>query len=285
MMSKILFYCIVSLLIFQMGFAQTSLKVAEDSLQYYFSQLFLFNGTKYIQPDSTKKDVNQKIVDLLQSLLNDNASLEYNFTNLDKLSQLHSKNRDVNIYTWDTQFANHSHIYHGFIQYYNKKKKRLVAFPLIDRSDSLNDILKRTLKAEDWYGVLYYQMIPVKVKNRTYYTLIGFDSNNLLVSKKVIDVLYFTSAGQPRFGKRLFLLGKEKKNRVIFQFSAKVSMLLRFDFKYDMIVADHLSPNSPSLKGIYQFYGPDFKYQGFKFEEGKWVLYDNISVKNPKDKK
>ncbi|RKY23713.1 MAG: hypothetical protein DRP79_08785 [Planctomycetota bacterium] len=125
-------------------------------------------------------------------------------------------------------------------------------------------------------------MVPVKSGGRIYYTLIGFDQNNLLVSKKIIDVLYFTGAGKPRFGKRLFVLGKQKQNRVIFQYSARVVMMMRYDPKYKMIVADHLAPNSASYMGLYQFYGPDFKYIGFKFENGKWVLHNDILVKNQK---
>ncbi len=255
---------------------------AEDSLQFYFDQLFLSDGTRYLKNDSEKFFLNNRISTLLETTLKKENAGNYDFEKLDKLSGLSDKDNTVRIFTWDTQLDNHTHLYHGFIRYYHKKKKRLMVFPLIDKSDSIENLLKATLTAGKWFGALYYQMIPVKTGGRTYYTLIGFDQNNLLVSTKVIDVLYFTSAGKPRFGKRLFVQGKKKQNRVIFQYSARVVMMLRYDSEYKMIVADHLAPNNPSYKGLYQFYGPDFNYIGFKFEKGKWVLQNDITVKNPK---
>jgi hypothetical protein len=34
------------------------------------------------------------------------------------------------------------------------------------------------------------------------------------------------------------------------------------------------------MEGNYQFYGPDFTYDGLKFEKGIWVSYSNIDVTN-----
>lgn len=283
MKRKLLTFVFVLLSI--MTFAQDlTVAEAEDSLQFYFNQLFLSDGTRYLKNDSEKAQLNSLIRSLLKTTLNNKESQEYTFKKLDKLSKLYSKDNTVRIFTWDTQLDNHTHIYNGVIQYFNKKKKRLVVYPLIDKSDSIENLLKATIKSDNWFGALYYQIIPVKTGGRTYYTLIGFDQNNLLVSKKLIDVLYFTGAGKPRFGKRLFVLGKQKQSRVIFEYSAKVVMTMRYDSEYKMIVADHLSPNNPSYKGIYQFYGPDFNYIGFKFIKGKWVLQNNIKVNNPKEK-
>ncbi len=257
---------------------------AEDSLQYYFNQLFLSDGIRYLKTDTEKAELNKKIINLLQEVLQDNSSQYYGFEKLDKLSKLSDKNNTVRLFIWDTQWQNHTHTYYGFIQYYNKKNKQLFVYPLIDKSDSISDLLKTTLNPDNWYGALYYQMIPVNSGSRNYYTLIGFDQNNLLVSKKIIDILYFTGAGKPRFGKRIFVLGKQKQSRVIYEYSAKVVMMLRYDPRYKMIIADHLAPNNPSYKGLYQFYGPDFNYIGYKFEKGKWVLKEDIEVKNPKTK-
>ena len=237
-----------------------------------------------MKTDTEKKALNDTISEILYKALTIQESRSYPFEKLNKLSRLSDKNNMVSVFTWDTQWKNHTHTFHGFIQYYNKRKKRLSVYPLIDNADTINinKLLKVTLKAEHWPGALYYQMIPVKSKGRTYYTLLGFDQNNLLISRKIIDILYFTGAGKPRFGKRIFVLGKQKQSRIIFQYSARVVMMMRYDPVYKMIVADHLAPNKPSYKGLFQFYGPDFNYIGFKFQKGKWVLQRNISVKNPR---
>ncbi len=283
-MSKIKRFTVIYLLclISFSGYSQSlTIQEAEDSLQYYFDQLFQSDGTRYLKNDNEKIILNRKISNLLYTTLNDKSSQDYGFEKLDKLSKLFSKDNTVRIFIWDTQWKNHTHSYYGFIQHYQKKKKRLLVFPLTDKSDSIQNLLKATLKSDNWYGALYYQMIPVKSGGRTYYTLLGFDQNNLLISKKIIDILYFTGAGKPRFGKRLFVLGKQKQSRVIFQYSARVTMMMHFDPRYKMIVADHLAPDNPSYKGLYQFYGPDFSYIGFRFEKGKWMLYNDIKVVNP----
>jgi len=49
-----------------------------------------------------------------------------------------------------------------------------------------------------------------------------------------------------------------------------------------MIVFDHLSPSKPSLVGVYEFYGPDFSYDGYKFEKGMLELYPDIDIRNIK---
>jgi hypothetical protein len=57
-------------------------------------------------------------------------------------------------------------------------------------------------------------------------------------------------------------------------------MSLRYDPQKKMIVFDHLSPTKPSLEGQYEFYGPDFTYDGLKFEKGVWEHYQNIEITN-----
>jgi hypothetical protein len=34
------------------------------------------------------------------------------------------------------------------------------------------------------------------------------------------------------------------------------------------------------MEGKYEFYGPDFTYDGLKFEKGVWIHYQNIDITN-----
>ena len=58
-------------------------------------------------------------------------------------------------------------------------------------------------------------------------------------------------------------------------------MGLKYDERFKMIVFDHLSPIRPELAGDYKFYGPDFSYDGYKFENGFWVYMPDLDVTNP----
>ena len=57
-------------------------------------------------------------------------------------------------------------------------------------------------------------------------------------------------------------------------------MMVEYNEKLKEIVADHLSPSRPSMQGQYQFYGPDFSYEGFSFQDGVWVQKSDIDVRN-----
>ncbi|MBA7588034.1 hypothetical protein ES708_30082 [subsurface metagenome] len=65
-----------------------------------------------------------------------------------------------------------------------------------------------------------------------------------------------------------------------FEYNEKAVMSLRYNKDAKMIVFDHLSPSNASLQGNYEFYGPDFSYDGLTFEKGIWVHYENIVITN-----
>ena len=58
--------------------------------------------------------------------------------------------------------------------------------------------------------------------------------------------------------------------------------MLRWEKKKKMIVFDHLSPAAIRYNGIYEFYGPDFSVDGYKFKKGKWRYFNDIDVRNPR---
>jgi len=95
-----------------------------------------------------------------------------------------------------------------------------------------------------------------------------------------VDVLWF-AGNKPRFGAPIFKNDRYTYNRLVFKYSHGANMLLRYDPKKKMIVMDNLEPSDAMYKGVYRFYGPDFTYNGYKFEKGKWVLYKNVDVRNP----
>jgi hypothetical protein len=278
------------LFITSLGFGQKGpemdfIRSGEDSLVVLFNHLYKKDGPKYVLNDYQKKLVNNKIDSLFSEILLKKESFDYGFPKLKHfMSVLMSKDELVKIYVWDTRNDDYTHTYRGFLQYYHKKKKKVLTYRLNDFSDSIPEPQKARLDYKHWYGNLIYQIVEKKYRGRIYYTLIGWDENNLLTSKKVVDVLYFTGSGRPKFGKRIFVVGRKKYMRLIFEFSAKVAMVLHYDKRYDMIVMDHLSPSKKIYTGLYQFYGPDFTYDGLKFKKGKWYLIENIQVKNPKRK-
>ena len=124
-------------------------------------------------------------------------------------------------------------------------------------------------------------MKPVRLRfgNETLYILLGIDFKDFSLNRKVIETVSFTSDARLRFGSPVFRKDGKTDFREVFQYSSKASMTLRFDSGNE-IVFDHLSPFSPEYQGNYQYYGPDFSYDSFLFENGKWILKQDIDVRN-----
>jgi hypothetical protein len=133
----------------------------------------------------------------------------------------------------------------------------------------------------NWYGALYYDIRPFVTDRETSYILLGIDYGNSFITRKLIDVLSFGTGNSLVFGKKCFTDGMTVMPRVVFEFAATAVMTLRF-ITDTSIVFDHLSPFSPELKDNRQFYGPDFSFDSYAFENGLWRLKSNIDIRNKK---
>jgi hypothetical protein len=198
---------------------------------------------------------------------------------------LESPDRQVRVFTWDVEAEDGTHMYYGFVQAYNKKSKKYEVYQLTDKSDAIKDPENAILDNTKWFGAYYYQVAQVKYKQKKYYVLLGWDGNNRITNKRLIEVLYFNEKGFPKFGDAIFTAENGKiKKRVIFEYQAGIFMSLRYEDEKQVIVFDHLSPSNPNLEGQYEFYGPDFSYDMMEFKEGKWQYKKDVLPRNDKDK-
>ena len=249
------------------------LKKLEDSLNHYFSMLLKEDN------DANKIELNSKIVALFKKALQQESSFYYPFFDLQNVGLIRSDDYKLRIITWNLPYNDRTHKYYGFIQY-KRNKKDYVFYELKDCSEEIKNPEMLILNSSNWYGALYYKIITNKSKGKDYYTLLGADLNNLLTKKKVIDILYFDKNNLPVFGDKVFKNKIPPVARVIFEFNGQTNMTLAYDDKKEMIVFDHLSPSKPSLTGQFEFYGPDFSYDGLKFERGIWNSYTDIDVRD-----
>lgn len=249
------------------------LKIYEDSIQYYFT--LLAND----RDDRNKIDFNNQILIYFRLLMEDENSFTYPFDLLKNIGIINSEDGKVRILTWNVPFNDRTHKYFGFIQY-KSSKKSYSFYELNDNSEEIKKPELAILSDKNWYGALYYKVITNKYKGIVYYTLLGADLNNLFTKKKIIEILYFDKTEHPRFGEKVFKNKTTPVSRVIFEFSAQTNMTLTYDAEKQMIIYDHLSPSRPSLEGQYEYYGPDFSYDGLKFERGIWNAYSDIDVRN-----
>lgn len=265
-------------------FSEYSILKSQISLQdsvYNLYAVFMKSVNEVKKNDNCKK-----FSDGLKYALSLDKSFEFTFDSLKKYKvMLESPDKQVRVFTWDMESEDGTHIYYGFIQAYNKKLKKYQIYQLNDKSDAIRDPENASLDNTKWFGAYYYQIALVKYKKNKYYILLGWDGNNRITNKRLIEVLRFNEKGFPKFGDVIFSDEQGKiKRRIIFEYQAGVFMSLRYDEDKQVIVFDHLSPSNPNLEGQFQFYGPDFTYGIMEFKDGKWQYIKNVVPRNDKDK-
>jgi hypothetical protein len=245
--------------------------------------------------DAERTKLNTVLLKAFEEILNKPNSFEMKFDSLKNYMGIHtSPDNHFKIINWNVAKDDKSYEYFGFIQskFVQKKKtgflktektETMQLYPLIDKSPEIKNPENYISDNKKWFGMLYYKIILKKTKTKTYYTLLGYDLNDALSKKKIIDVLTFDPNGTPRFGADIFVMEKKYPKRVIFEYAYNCSMSLRYNTQKDSIVFDHLSPPSPNLQGQFQYYCTDMSYDGFGFKRGKWYYGTDLNAVNEKD--
>ncbi len=246
----------------------------EDSIKVLIGQIVKDNSF------SAKEEANNNVLSLFRNTLIKEGAFSYPFDSLKNIGRITSKDGKLRVFTWNLPLAGGHQRYFGFIMYKKSKGKTLV-FELNDNRQAINVPIKELLGDSNWMGALYYSLIEKVYKGKTYYLLLGFDFNNIFSSRKIIEVLTFGKDYKPIFGSNIFKVGDDVLSRVVFEYSARVTMTLRYIPESQTIVFDHLSPSRPDYADNYQFYGPDFTFDGFKYEKGYWIYVRNLDMRNP----
>ena len=244
----------------------------EDTLKRYADKLVNANSAAIrFQSDSAFTKL------LVQALKTPN-SFYYKFDSLLTISKLYAPDSSFRIFTWQMVVNENLTRQHGAIQM-KTTDGSLKLFPLIDKSDVTTALADTTADNKGWIGAVYYKIVATSNMDQTYYTLLGFDENNIRSNRKIIEVLSFKN-GLPVFGGNYisFEADADKKptaSRHILEFQKDAGARLVYDQDLKMIIAEHLySPsNEPQKKWTLI---PDGDYEGFKWQQGKWVHIDKV---------
>lgn len=244
----------------------------EMEISSFFEQL------RKIQNDNEKLEMNKKVIDVFNRMLSIEESFDFPFDSLKYLGKIYSPDRLLRIFSWNVPMLDGTHRYFGYIQY-KSSKDGLIKLYFLDDSKNSRLTNDGVYTPDKWYGALYYEIVKAECKGKVFYTVLGFAFNNYLTNYKIVDVLSFKNdeiiIGSPIFK------DKESLNfRQIFEYSARVSMMMRYEKDRSMIVYDHLSPSQPDYEGQYQFYGPDSSYDGFEFKDCFWNLIEDLNLTN-----
>tara|TARA_S200000501_G_C20768940_1_gene719656 strand:- start:182 stop:1009 length:828 start_codon:yes stop_codon:yes gene_type:complete len=229
--------------------------------------------------DSIRYEANNIFQKILIDLLSTKKSYKYKFGETAPLSILTPKNKKFKFFSWFVPLKNGNYDYYGLIQTRkkNKKKHKLYYLETIEKLNRQNQ--NNEIQYDNWYGCFYYDIITIKIKNKTYYTLLGWDGNDNYTTKKIVDVLKLEKKQEPIFGANIF---NNNQKRIILEYSNKYSMSLSYDNDLDYIVYDHLEPIDGISINNFKIYAPNLSYDVLKKTELGWQLETNIYLNNTK---
>ena len=209
-------------------------------------------------------------------------SFSYPFDSLQTVSHLYAPDSSFRIFSW--QFTrDESYCRQRAAIQMHTTDGSLKLYPLLDMSDFTTEPQDSIRTAKNWIGAIYYGMVMKTFNSQKFYTLLGFDDNNMKSTKKWIEVLYFDTLGKPLFGGPFFSIptgqikagGGGKQARFVLEYKKGGSARMNYDKDLDMIVFDHLVPEDGKSDKAYT-YVPDGDYMGFRWINGKWIQVDKI---------
>ena len=207
-----------------------------------------------------------------------NHSFDYPFDSLSTISRLIPGDSSFKIFTWQMVVNEYVTRQHGAIQM-RTADGLLKLFPLIDKSAITLDKEDTIGNNLGWMGAVYYKLIEKKSFGKNYYTLLGYDENNINSNKKVIEILTFKD-GEPIFGGANFSFQdnsviKKTRARYVMEYKKNSSPRLTYDPDQDMIIYEHLISETGEPNKKYT-YIPDGDYEGLKWVDGKWVHIQKV---------
>lgn len=246
------------------------LQAKEDTLRDY---------ARYLATDTLQEDrmISDSIFTrtLVRALKTKN-SFYYPFDSVFGISKLYAPDSSFRIFTWTLEYDD-----------FYSRQRGAIQFPTRDGSlklVSLRDVSEFTTHPEDsvrgrnnWIGAVYYNIVKTTYNGKNYYTLFGYDNNNVRSTKKWIEVLSFNDRNEPVFGGPFFNFASSTKEppkyRVFLEYKKEARVLANYIEELGMILIDHLISESdePDLKFTFV---PDGDNEAFKWENGKWMHID-----------
>ena len=228
--------------------------------------------------DSLRNVLADKALQEFCAVVHEDVKMTYQFQNINPISVLTSPDKLFRIFTWGLQFSDGNYKYYGLAEF-NVQGDVLSAI-LYDQSDKTSDPAHADMQASNWYGAIYYDIVQVGGKKSHTYALVGWDGGDLFVNRKVLEQVHINieDGGDMRFGGHFVDERNFSCERLIFEFTERAVMSLRYDKKEKMFIADHLSV-PPEYNGDRKFSGPDGSFDGYYFEDGRWHYVPDIDIK------
>lgn len=228
-------------------------------------------------------------IKLLRTTLQKPGAYQYGFDSLHFMSRLRAPDDSFRLFSWILQLSPNKYRYFAVI---HLNRKAFVYHPLFDRSvdvasGQLDGAAGRAEENflqtdnENWQGCYYYALHKVThrqwlgLKKTPYYILLGWDGNNGVSHKKIVDVLTFKE-GKPHFGAPIIETDNGMQTKFILEYNARAVVTLKYHDKHELISFDHLEPPSAKNEGHYFTYIPSGQSDYLIWRRKKFVFKEDL---------
>lgn len=228
--------------------------------------------------DSLRNVFAKNVDEELNILLGMDDDHLYPYDNLNPISVLTAPDNKFRIFTWGLQFSNGCYRYYGAVQI--NVHNDWVTLRLYDNSDETSNPATASMQSTNWYGAIYYELIQLGGKKSNIYALVGWDGGDLFVNRKVLEQvrLELDNGGEIFFGGNFIDEHKRNCQRLIFEYTERAVMSLRYDKRMKLFVADHLTI-PPEYNGNPKYSGPDGSFDGYMYQKGMWIYIPDLDFK------
>lgn len=257
---------------FSSAFAQNP-KAVEDSVNHYLNQIAT-------APENHEKlEAHHHLNRLLSQQLLKPEVFRYNFAGVQNMAVLNDFANNLRTFSWYVPLKSEAPQYGAIIATYNPKKDFCTVHSFQQKETAtLTEFA--TYSEKSWPGVLFFKMVPMG-KRADYYLLFGWEANDDLSDRKIVEVLHFSS-GKPRLGKPIFSAEGKSQSRLVYEYREGSVFSVDYYPETDMIVYDNLGPPHPSLEDKRAHYVPLGSFGGYKRGKNKWEHQSEVDFKRGK---
>jgi hypothetical protein len=242
------------------SFSATKISRDEILLKGLFGRLYKATS------DSARSILNDSICHQFSATLRNDSSFQYAFDSLVYLGKIYSTDHQLRIYSWNYISDTGDYRFFSYFQFATKKLIQLVQ----NRPCYLPDE-NRIITANNWYGALYYNAIPINNNNQVQYILLGWSHLSESENFKIIDVLSVKDS-TIEFGAPIFTADSRNKLRVAMPYSSAHSLALQYDSKRSLFIFNHLHEEGNKNNRI-----SDETFSGYQLANGKLIYKDDVT--------
>jgi hypothetical protein len=250
-----------------------TLRQKEDSLKVLAKKMIVDS----LQEDRMRSD--SFFVRTLIRTLQVKNSFYYPLDSVIGISKLYAPDSSFRFFTWNLAYDQYYSRQRGAIQI-KTEDGSLKLIPLRDVSEFSENPMDSVRNKNNWIGAVYYKIIQTKFNGKNFYTLFGYDANSAMTNKKWIEVMTFDDRNEPLFGGRVFSFEEDSARkapqyRFSMEYKKAASTTMNYDNDMKMILFDHLISETDEPAKLFT-YVPDGDYEGFKWQNGRWVHVDKV---------